>query len=205
MRPVADPWTGRMGDVMDNKQALKRLAERLTEAGFPVTTRNMDGLFRLGLEYDGCRIWFLSCDRAGRIVDTTNSPDMIIRRLEAYTRVRRAVEHAVEPAAELPCVTLSFTDRATWVCRGGAIGRLAVSDEPCALLHEGCWTVPGDPLPRPYDRLHAYATSLSHAAVAKLIGQLGRARRLLCAGDLTLDDAIDALRTLENSIPEPEA
>lgn len=82
---------------------------------------------------------------------------------------------------------------------------MAVSDEPCALLHEGCWTVPGDPLPRPYDRLRAYATSLSHAAVAKLIGQLGRARRLLCAGDLTLDDAIEALRTLENSIPEPEA
>ena len=205
MRPVADPWTGRMGDVMDNKQALKRLAERLAREGIPVTSRNMDGLFRLGLEYDGCRIWFLSCDRAGRIVDTTNSPDMIIRRLEAYTRVRRAVEHAVGPAAELPCVTLSFTDRATWVCRGGAIGRLAVSDEPCALLHEGCWTVPGDPLPRPYDRLYAYAADTSRAAVSKLIGQLGRARRLLCAGDLALDDAIEALRALENSIPEPEA
>lgn len=113
MRPVADPWTGRVGDVMDNRRTVKRLAERLAREGFPVTTCNMDGLFRLGLEYDGCRIWFLSCDRAGRIVDTTNLRDMIIRRLEAYTRVRRAVEHAVEPAAELPCVTLSFTDRAT--------------------------------------------------------------------------------------------
>lgn len=42
MRPVADPWTGRMGDVMDNRRTVKRLAERLAREGFPVTTRNVN-------------------------------------------------------------------------------------------------------------------------------------------------------------------
>lgn len=189
--------------VMDNRQALKRLSERLAEAGIPVTSRGGDGLFRLGLEYDGFHVWFLSCDNAGRIVGTGNSPDMVLRRLEGYARIRRDVEQAIASAAMLPCVSLSFTDRATWVCRGGAVGRLDVSDTPCMLLYEGCWTVAGDPLSRPYDRLYPYAADVSRAAVSKLIGRLGQVRRLLGVGDLTLDETIEALRALENTIPEP--
>ena len=193
-----------MGDVMDNKQALRRLVERLGEAGIPVISRKRDGLLQLGLEGDGWHVWFLSCDRVGRIVDTANSPDMIMRRLEGFARVRRSVGHAVRQAASLPCVTLSFTDRAAWVCRGGPIGRLDVSGERSVLLHEGCWTIAGDPLPRPYDRLYSHTADASRAAVSTLTGRLKAARHLLGAGDLTVDDAIDVLRMLQNTIPESD-
>lgn len=189
---------------MDNRQVLKRLADRLTETGIPVISRSRDGLFQLGLEGDGWHVWFLSCDRAGRIVSTNNSPDMIMRRLEGFARIRRSVEHAVESAAVLPCVTLSFTDRAAWVCQGGPIGRLDVSGERSILLHEGCWTITGDPLQRPYDRLYSCMTEASRSAVSTLIGRLEQTRCLLGVGDLSLDGTIEALRTLRNGIPESD-